>query len=98
MVKLRKTRQRPLGVLLAMAFLAAQIGVFAHAYEHDPGSPQAQVCSICVAGHLLGSACVGSTAHIEFQHYSAGVSVERTPVPDKIHLPLARQRAPPTSL
>ena len=98
MGKPRKTHQRPLGVLLAIAFLAAQIGVFAHAYEHDPGSPQAQVCLICVAGHSLSSACVASTVHIEFQHCNTGVSIERTSVPDTIHLPYARQRAPPTPL
>ena len=94
----RQNCKKPLSVLLAIIFLAAQTGALAHAYEHDPGSPQAQVCSICIAGQSLSSACVGSTAHIEFQHCNAGVRIERTPLPDTIHLPLARQRAPPTPL
>ena len=90
--------KKPLSVLLAIIFLAAQTGALAHAYEHDPGSPQAQVCSICIAGHSLSSACVASTVHIEFQHCITGVSIERPPLPDTIHLPHARQRAPPTPL
>ncbi len=94
----RQNSKRSLSVLLAIVFLAAQIGALAHAYEHDLGRPQAQVCSTCIAGHSLSSACVGSVAHIEFQQYNAGVSIERTPVPNTIHLPLARQRAPPTLL
>jgi len=85
-------------VLLAIIFFAAQIGALAHAYEHDPGGPQAQVCSICIAGHALDSACVVSTMHIELQHCNAGISTDRSDVPDVIHLPLARQRAPPTPL
>ena len=94
----RQNCKRPLSVLLAIIFFAAQTGALAHTYEHDPGSPQAQVCSTCTAGHSLSSACVASTARIEFQHCSAGVSIERTLVPDTIQLPLARQRAPPTPL
>ena len=94
----RQNCKRPLSVLLAIIFLAAQTGALAHAYEHGPGSPQAQVCSTCIAGHSLSSACVASTAHIDFQQCNAGVSIERTPVPNTIHLPLARQRAPPTPL
>jgi hypothetical protein len=90
--------EKPLSLLLAIIFLAAQSGALAHAYEHDPGGPQAQVCSICIAGHSSGSACVASTVHIEFLHCNSGVSIERTPVPDTIHLPHARQRAPPTPL
>ncbi len=94
----RQNFKKPLSVLLALIFLAAQTGALAHAYEHDLGRPQAQVCSTCIAGHSLSSACVGSVAHIDFQQYNAAVSIERTPVPNTIHLPLARQRAPPTPL
>jgi hypothetical protein len=87
-----------LSVLLAIIFLAAQVGALAHAYDHEPGSPQAQACSTCIAGHSLSSACIASTAHIEFQQDNAGVIVKRALVPHTIHLPLARQRAPPTPL
>jgi len=98
MTIVRQYCKKPLSVLLATIFFAAQTGALAHAYEHDPGNPQAQVCSTCIAGHSLSSACVASTAHIEFQHCNSGVSIKRTPVPGTIHLPLARQRAPPTLL
>jgi hypothetical protein len=98
MLTMRQDRKRPLGVLLAITVLAAQLGTLAHTYEHDHGSPQAQICSICMSGHLLSTACVASTAHIEFQHCGTGVSFVRTPVPETIHFLLARQRAPPTPL
>jgi hypothetical protein len=94
----RQNRKRSLTILLAIIFLAAQTGALAHAYEHVPGSPQAQACSTCIAGHALSSACVASMAHIEFRPYNVGFSVERAPLPDTIHVPLARQRAPPTPL
>jgi hypothetical protein len=94
----RQNCKRPLSVLLAIIFLAAQTGTLAHAYEHVPGNPQAQVCSTCIAGHALSAACVASTAYIEIRRYNSGFSVERAPVPDTIHVPLARQRAPPTPL
>ena len=85
-------------VLLAIVFLAAQITSIAHSYEHDPGKPQTQVCSTCVAGHSFSAACIDSTSCIEFERFNTGVSIEQTLVPDTIHLPLARQRAPPTPL
>jgi hypothetical protein len=90
--------RRPLSVLLAIIFIAAQSVALAHEYEHDPGSPQAQVCSTCIAGHSFSSTCVASAMHIEFDHCNGGVSIERTFVPDIVQLPLARQRAPPTPL
>jgi len=82
-------------VLLAIIFIAAQTVALAHEYEHDPGSPQAQVCPICIAGHSLSSTCVASTMQIEVEHCNGGIRIEWTSVPDVIHLPLARQRAPP---
>ena len=94
----RQNCEKPLRVLLAIIFLAAQTGALAHAYEHDPGSPRAQVCSICVAADSLSSACVASTLHVDFQYCNAGVSNEQTRVPGTIHLPDARQRAPPKPL
>jgi len=98
MTVLRQNFKKPLSVFLAIIFIAAQTGALAHAYEHDPGSPQAQVCSICIGGHSLGSACVTSTVHVDIQRFNPGVSIERTSVPDTIHVPYARQRAPPTPL
>jgi len=88
--------KKPLSVLLAIILFASQTGALAHG--HDPGSPQAQVCSSCIAGHSLSSACVASTLHIDIQHINTGVSIDRTSAPDTIHVPLARQRAPPTPL
>ena len=98
MTMARQNCNKPLSILLAIIVFAGQIGAFAHAYEHDPGRSQTQACSTCIAGDSLSSACVASTTHIDFQHCNAGVNIERTSVPDTIHLPFARQRAPPTPL
>ncbi|MDH3587809.1 MAG: hypothetical protein OEQ74_00245 [Gammaproteobacteria bacterium] len=87
-------------MLLTIIFLATQTGALAHAYanEHDSGSTQAQVCSICLAGQSLGSAHIASALNIEFRHHNGGVSIIAMPAPDGIHPPLARQRAPPAPL
>ena len=98
MSTVRQNCRTNLSVLLAIVFLAAQTGVIAHAYEHDPGSPQVRVCSTCIAGYSLSSACVASIPHFEIQHCNVGVSIELTPVPGTFDLPLARQRAPPIPL
>ena len=66
MTIVRQNCKKPLGILLAIIFFAAQTAALAHAYQHDPGSPQAQVCSTCVAGHSLSSACIAPTAHFDF--------------------------------
>ncbi len=94
----RQNCKRSLSILLPIILLAAQIGVLAHGHEHDPGRPQAPVCSTCITGQSLSAACAASTVHIEFQQDNAGVSIKRTPEPGTIDLPLARQRAPPTPL
>jgi len=98
MTSVRQSCKKPLSVLLAIILIAAQTGALAHAYGHDPGGPQAQFCSICIAGHSFSSACVASAVQFAFERCTGGVSIDATPVPDTFHLPLARQRAPPTPL
>jgi hypothetical protein len=81
-----------------MLLLVAQVGALAHAYEHDPGSPQDRICSTCIAGQSVGSACVDSSPQVEFPAYKAPANIEQVSADASVHLPLARQRAPPTSL
>ena len=49
-------------LMLAMLLLSAQFGSLAHAFEHDPGAPQAKYCSACATASQLSSACVDTHA------------------------------------
>jgi len=89
---------RPASAALAILLLIAQTGALAHAYEHEPGSPQDQVCSTCVAGQALGSACVDSPPHFETPGSSSNASAHQFAAFATVDVPLARQRAPPTPL
>jgi len=88
----------PISAVLAIFLLIAQTGALAHAYEHDPGSPQEQICSACIAGHAVGSACIDSTQHIELHAYKSPTDTWQVPPNISVQIPLARQRAPPMPL
>ena len=96
----RQNCTRPISVLLAIILLAAQAGALAHAYEHehDPAHPQTQVCSACIAGQAVGSACVNSTPQFEIRAYKSVVGFDQVSALNSVHVPLARQRAPPTPI
>jgi hypothetical protein len=94
----RLKSNRTVSVILANVLLFAQSGSLAHAYEHDPGSPQQQVCSTCIAGQITSSGCVDSSPHFEIPAYKSTTGAWEIAAPDSIHIPLARQRAPPTPL
>lgn len=89
---------RRVSTVLAVVLLVAQSGALAHAYEHDPGSPQDQVCSTCIAGQAVGSACADSAPHFEVPAYKSTAGPEQVSALIYAHIPLARQRAPPTLL
>jgi len=89
---------RPVSILLAVVFLIAQTGLLAHAYEHDAASPQDQICSTCIVGQALGSVCVDSTPHFGAPPHKSATGPEQVSARKCIHVPLARQRAPPTPL
>jgi len=89
---------KPISAMLAIFLLIAQTGALAHAYEHDPGSPQEQVCSICIAGQAVGSGCVDSSPHFEFPSYRSPADAALITAYSSIRTPLARQRAPPAPL
>jgi hypothetical protein len=50
-------------LMLAVLLLSAQFGSLAHAFEHDPGAPQAKYCSACATASQLSSACVDTHTH-----------------------------------
>ena len=85
-------------LMLAVLLLAAQFGSLAHAFEHDPGAPQAKYCSACATASQLSSACVDT--HSDLVILPAGECyvaerdlgfVRATPI-------LVHQRGPPPPL
>jgi len=93
---MRKIRQ--ISAVMAIFLLIAQTGALAHAYEHDPGSPQEQICSTCIAGHAVGSACIDSTQYFELPVYKSPTDTGQVSAHISVQIPLARQRAPPIPL
>jgi hypothetical protein len=87
-----------LSTLLAALLLFAQAGALAHAYEHDPGSPQSQICSTCIAAHAVSSACVDTSHGCDLPVYRAESYAAIAVLLRGADLPHARQRAPPTPL
>jgi hypothetical protein len=81
---------------LAIVLLIAQTGALAHAYEHNPGSPLAQVCASCIAGQALGAACVDSEPHFGMPVYKSIPVQQLVSVYASVQIPLTRQRAPPS--
>ena len=89
---------RAVSTILTIVLLIAKTGTLTHAYEHDPVSPRDKVCSTCIAGQALGSACVESTPQFETAIYKSVSPGQRVSTVAAVHFSLARQRAPPTPL
>ena len=45
-------------LLLAILLISAQFGSLLHAFEHDPGAPQAKYCVACATASQLSAACI----------------------------------------
>ena len=94
--------RRPFTIwLFTLTLLIGQLGAFAHATSHalssDPGLPD-HLCELCLAQANLGS-MVPSTPFIT--PVISAVYHWASPVLSRIHAPLppiARARAPPTSV
>jgi hypothetical protein len=81
--------------VLAALLVTAQLGAVVHAFEHEPGTPQAKVCATCVAATNLGAATVGQPSTLllapgRFVFAPATVTAVLS-----VSLPAARQRGPP---
>lgn len=55
-----RTRNKLATGYLLLALLLAPVAAAAHAWQHDPGTPQGQACAACASAGQLGSACVDS--------------------------------------
>lgn len=85
-------------LLFAALLVAAQLGTVVHAFEHDPGTPQAKVCATCVAAANLGSAAVGEPAVLLLAPARFVFTPAPAPAVLSVSIPAARQRGPPLPL
>ena len=90
-------RQLP-GLLLAGLLVGAQVGAVAHAFEHDPGTAQFNLCAACVTVAQLGAAAVSAPQNrvLGHQHDAAQHVEPWSPAPAGRTTPY--QRGPPTIL
>jgi hypothetical protein len=85
-------------LLLAGFLVAGQWGALVHAFKHEAGKSQTQVCATCVAASQLGFACIDtSPAPDAIPSYSI-LTVDSADKIDSVDTPTARQRGPPSSI
>lgn len=83
--------------LLVMLLVITQTAAIAHAYEHDPGAPQDQLCAFCVAASHVLTGCADSgldTGATLLARFFGAVPV---PLGRGLAALSARQRGPPAS-
>lgn len=85
-------------LLLALMLLAAQFSGLAHAYKHDPGTPQSQTCTSCIVASQLASACVDTPATTDLEVPGTSQCALQSIEFDSFHTIVARQRGPPSAL
>lgn len=85
-------------LLLAALLLSAQFGALLHAYEHDPGAPQAKVCSTCTTASQLSSACVDTHEDQVIVPSGACCPTADETRPGSVGPVLVHQRDPPPAL
>jgi len=83
---------------MAALLIAAQWGALVHAFEHEAGKSQAQVCTTCVAASQLGFACIDMSIIPNAPLSNSVRHTDSTGKIDSHHIPAARQRGPPTTL
>ena len=98
MGRIRYKRALLPGLLLALLLLGAQSASLAHAFEHEPGTPQNNTCTACIAASQLGSACVDvpatTTQLVSGWSRWAWQEIEF----NSLNAITARQRGPPATL
>lgn len=85
-------------LVLATFLVAAQWGALAHAFEHDVGTPQSQVCATCVAASQLGFACIDTPVPMQMARPYPVQNTGHAKGTDSIHVLVVRQRGPPSPL
>lgn len=88
----------PLSLALALLLLIAQAGALAHAYAHEPSNLQSKICATCIAAESLSSACIDTISPSEALDCRPASGQKTKPALFSVHIPLARQRSPPTSI
>jgi hypothetical protein len=84
--------------LFIVLLLAAQFSAAVHAFEHDIGAAQGNLCQTCVTAAQLGTACMDSHAAMAIEpprpsHNTVCFTGSRT-----THVIAVRQRGPPAPL
>ena len=82
-------------LLLAILLISAQFGSLLHAFEHDPGAPQAKYCSACATASQLSSACIDVHSDQAIVPARTGFLVERRASLVSAAVILVHQRGPP---
>lgn len=95
---LRLIARRLPGLLLAGLLVGAQVGALAHAFEHDPGTPQFNLCAACVTVAQLGAAAVNAPQDLVLDHSHAVAQHVEPFSPVLADRATARQRGPPANL
>jgi hypothetical protein len=85
-------------LLLALLLLGAHAASLAHAYQHEPGTPQNKTCTLCIAASQLASACVDTHACASVEIHQASRSASQDIDFDTLHTITVRQRGPPATL
>lgn len=94
----RKRTWLPANLLLLATLAVAQSGALAHAFKHDPATPQNPTCAICVTLSQLDATCVAVIVTTEVVIVHAAAVVVPFAAPVSLHLPAAKQRGPPLPL
>lgn len=98
MGRLRTRSRLAPNLLLAASLIVAQWGALVHAFEHEAGAPQNQVCKTCVAASQLGAACLDTSLPTERLACYAEPNVDSAAGIKSHHSLVARQRGPPSPL
>jgi len=80
---------------LAVLLLTAPGSALVHAYKHDAGSPQGQVCTGCAAASQLDSGCVDDTEMTDVRAGNRHLQALQTEAFAFQHKVAVRQRGPP---
>jgi hypothetical protein len=85
-------------LLLAALLLGGQFGSLLHAYEHDAGTPQGKVCTVCATANQLAAASVDSHPSHELEPSWSSFGAASHDDFQRLHVCIIRQRGPPESL
>ena len=98
MIRLRSKSGLIPNLTLAVLLISAQFGSLVHAFEHDPGAPQAKYCPDCATASQLSSACVDTNTELALVPGSSGFLAEHGASLVSSTVIFVHQRGPPAAL